>query len=237
MNKYLLGSLLVATVSQAAGCIIVDGNEEGNRTIGAAWSIKSNNQQVACPLGFNTARVIAHPHQRLATDTSGDKIDLFNCDARSGITAPLPADEYDVWVEIVDQTGAALFAQSVPVYVDLRSVDKDVTFDIHTDKGYFAMNWALSGQSSGAPLACAQVPTLASISLDTTPATAATLFACEQQSGFSQAYPVGVYQVAASALNSAQESLGESSTFANKQIQAPNQITNLGTAMILITGQ
>ena len=237
MNKYLLGSLLVATVSQAAGCIIVDGNEEGNRTIGAAWSIKSNNQQVACPLGFNTARVIAHPHQRLATDTSGDKIDLFNCDARSGITAPLPADEYDVWVEIVDQTGAALFAQSVPVYVDLRSVDKDVTFDIHTDKGYFFMNWALSGQSSGAPLACAQVPTLASISLDTTPATPATLFDCEQQAGYSQAYPQGVYQVAASALNSRQESLGDSSTFANKQIQAPNQVTNLGTAMILITGQ
>lgn len=236
MNKYLLGSLLVATVSQAAGCIITDGTE-GNRTIGASWSIKANNQQVTCPPGFNTARVIAHPHQLLATDTSGDKIDLFNCESRSGITAPLPSDEYDVWVEIVDQTGAAVYAQSVPVYVDLRNTDKDVSFDIHTDKGYFFMNWALSGQRSGAPLACSQVPTLASISLDTTPAAAATLFNCEQQAGYSQAYAAGVYQVAASALNSAQESLGESSTFANKRIQAPNQITNLGTAMILITGQ
>ncbi|MBP9085276.1 MAG: hypothetical protein KBG15_04120 [Kofleriaceae bacterium] len=234
MNKYLLGSLLVATLSQAVGCVIVD---ETNRTIGAAWSIKANNQNVACVPGFNTARVIAHPHQRLATDTSGDKIDLFNCEDRSGITAPLPADEYDVWVEIVDQSGAALYAQSVPVYVDLRSTDKDVSFDIHTDKGYFFMNWALSGQASGAALACSQVPTLASISLDTTPATPATLFDCEQQAGYSQAYPAGLYQVAASALNSAQESLGESSTFANKQIKLPNQVTNLGTAMILISGQ
>ncbi len=234
MNKYLLGSLLIATVSQAAGCIITDG---GNRTIGAAWSIKANNQQVTCLPGFNTARVVAHPHQRLSTDTSADKIDLFSCDARSGITAPLPSDEYDVWVEIVDQSGANIYAQSVPVYVDLRSTDKDVSFDIHTDKGYFYMNWALSGQSTGASLACSQVPTLASISLDTSPATPATLFNCEQQAGYSQAYPVGVYQVAASALNSAQQSLGESSTFASKPIQAPNRVTNLGTAMILISGQ
>jgi hypothetical protein len=234
MNKLLLGSLLVATVGQAAGCIIVD---ESNRTIGANWSIKTANQQVACLPGFNTARVISHPHQRASTDTSADIIDLFNCDARSGITAPLPADEYDVWVEIINQNGTAVYAQSVPAYVDLRSVDADVSFDIHTDKGYFFLDWALFGRNSAAPLACSQVPGLAKISLDTTPATQPTLFDCNQQAGYSQAYSAGVYQVAVAALNGQQQSLGESGTFANKQIQAPNQINNLGTAMILIDNQ
>jgi hypothetical protein len=231
MKKLLLGSLVLATVGQAAGCIIVDDTPSG-RTIGASWAIKANDQIVPCPPGFDTARVTSHPHARPLTDTSANIIDLFNCANRSGITAPLPANEYDVYVDIINANGTSLYAQSLAAYVDLRSIDQDVTFDIHTDKGYYALNWALSG--AGGAKTCDQVAGLGAISLDLTPAQPATEFACNQQSGVSRAYPVGVYQLAVAAINTSKQQIGTAATFANAQIQSPNKVTTLGTAMILV---
>ena len=216
------------------GCSATCAIEQG-ANVGAKWNIKTNNVAGACPAGFNTARVISHPHALPLTNNSQDKIDLFGCAAGQGITTFLAPGAYDVWTEIVDQAGANVYAQSVPAYVDLTNTDKDVTFDIHTDKGYYFLAWSLQG-GAGA-LTCAQAPEVASISLDTTPATPPTLFDCNQGAGYSLATAVGSYQVAVAALNAQQASLGPAATFANRAIQAPNKYTNLGTAMLMITGR
>ncbi len=216
------------------GCSATCQVEQG-ANIGAKWNIKTNNIAGMCPAGFNSARVIAHPHALPISDNTQDKVDVFSCAAGQGVTAFLVPGAYDVWTEIVDQTGAAIYAQSLPAYVDLTNTDKDVTFDIHTDKGYYFVAWSLQGNAGA--LTCAQVPEVARISLDTSPPTAPTLFDCNQGAGYSLATAVGLYQVAVSAINAQQASLGPSATFANKQIQAPNKYTNLGTAMLMITGR
>jgi cysteine-rich repeat protein len=205
---------------------------ELERTIGVTWKIKTNNIAGACPNGFDTARVVAHLHNSPAT--TGDIIDLFTCANGSGVTAPLPANTYDVRTEIVNHAGTVIFAQSVPAYIDISTGNVDATFDIHTDRGFFFLNWTLQG-ASGA-LTCAQAPEVAKISLDTTPVTPPTLFTCEQQAGYSLATVVGNYTVSIAALNAAQQLLGTPVNFASATIAAPNKITNLGTAMLVIPG-
>lgn len=267
MKNVLLSAIVFAGLVPVSGCIIVDDTNndvcgdgvasgieacddnnnangdgcsasctiEAGAHVGAKWNIKANNAPVSCPPGFDTARVISHPHALPINNNSQDKIDLFKCSAGQGITAFLTPGAYDVWTEIVNTDGTAVYAQSVPAYVDLTTADKDVTFDIHTDKGYFFLNWVLQG--AGGALTCAQVPEAAKISIDTTPATAPTLFDCAQGAGYSIATAAGIYQVAVAAINAQQISIGTSATFANQQINVPNKYTNLGTAMIMITGR
>ena len=109
-------------------------------------------------MGFDTARIVAHPHALPSTNTTSDIIDLFNCSAGNGVAAPYPSNRYDVYVEIVNTNGTATYATSVPTFIDLTTADKDATFDIHTDKGYFFLDWALFGRSSAAPLASRRYP-------------------------------------------------------------------------------
>lgn len=235
MKNLVMSSLVALAVTSATGCIIVDDSED-RASIGFAWSVKANNAAVACPAGFDTARSVVVPHG----DTTGATkvVDLFNCAAGAGRTAPLAPGQYDTWVEITSHDGAVIYAQSTPVYVDLTNTDKDVSFDIHTDKGYYFTNWSLKGKNSGAALTCGQVPSLAKIALDATGgANPSTEFDCLQEAGYTTAFAVGLYQVAVAAVNAQGQALGQSATFANKQIEAPNKVTNLGTSLLLIDGQ
>jgi hypothetical protein len=238
MKNLVLGSALISSLALSSGCIFVtdDNNNVNQGSIGAAWNIKNNNQIVACPPGFNTARVVSHPHDR--ADSGGDKIDLFNCADTRGITAPLPAGAWDVWVDIVDQSGVNIYATSVPQFVDITTVDKDVSVDIHTDKGFYFFNWALQGKVSGGPLQCGQVNGLSKIALDASVTQGqlpqSTLFDCPQQAGYSLALTAGVYQLAIAGLDSGQGPVTDSTTVASAPIQAPNKINNLGTKMILV---
>lgn len=207
---------------------------EVDHSLGITWRVKTNNNPVACPVGFDTARIVAHPHALPSSNTSNDIIDLFNCSASTGVAAPYPSNQYDVYVEIVNNNGTLTYATSVPTFIDLTTADKDATFDIHTDKGFFFLNWALQG-ASGA-LTCAQAPEVASIGLDTTPVTPPTEFPCTSGAGYSAAAPVATYVVSVAALNAAKQGHGTPVNLPNQAIQAPNKITNLGTAMLVIPG-
>lgn len=252
INQLVLASLL-ASSAVLPGCIFVeesdktpvnptpdanpnptpDANPAPKASIGFAWAVKSNNTAVTCPPGYDTTRTVVVPHG----DTSGANkiVDLFNCADRAGRTAPIPPGQYDAWLEITSHDGTAIYAQSTPVYIDLTTADKDVSFDIHTDKGYYFTNWTLKGASTNAALTCSQVPTLTKISLDATGGTnPKTEFDCLQSAGYTSAFAIGLYQVAVAAIDAQARSLGQSATFANKQIEAPNKVTNLGTSLLLI---
>jgi hypothetical protein len=237
MKTLILSSALISSIALTSGCIIVDDSSEQG-AIGAAWNIKTNDRVGACPPGFDTARVISRPFGR--NDSAGDKIDLFNCSAGRGLTAPLQAGAYVVWVEITDNSGANVYAQSAPANVDITNADKDVSYDIHTDKGFYFMNWALRGKSSNSALQCAQVPDLSKIALDASTtvgqAPLSTTFDCLQEQGYSTAIAAGVYQLAVSGINSQEAAVTDTTTIASKQITAPNRFTDLGTVVILAPG-
>jgi hypothetical protein len=236
MKTLILSSALISSIALTSGCIIVD-NSSDQRAIGVSWNVKTSDQPVSCPPGFDTARVVSHPAGR--ADTGGDIIDLFNCSATRGLTAPMPARLYEVHVEIVSRDGKNVYAQSAAENVDVTNTDQDVSYDIHTDKGFYYMNWALQSKASGAALQCGQVPGLTQIALDASVAETAarfsTTFDCNQQAGYSKALNAGLYQLSIAGISVA-GLVTDSTTIANKQIATPNRFTDLGTVVILAPG-
>jgi cysteine-rich repeat protein len=220
------------------GCSSTCTDEPGIK-YGVSWKIKTNDIPGACPTGFDTARVIAHPSSLPDTDNSQDKIDLFNCAAGQGVSAEVPRRSYNVYVEIVNNNGTAVYAQSVPVAVDLSTTSADASFDIHTDRGFYYLNWALQSRA-GAALQCAQVPGLSKIALDATINSSqlpiSTTFDCLQQAGYSRSLVATNYQLAVAGINNQPVPglVTDTTTIANKLIAAPNRFTDLGTVVILV---
>src|SRR5207253_11514498 len=81
-------------------------------------------------------------------------IDLFDCVAGAGTSAPLPPTTYETWVEITDHTNSNKYATSVPADLDVTDVDLTYHTDILDDGGYLAFAWSLTGRQTGSPLDC-----------------------------------------------------------------------------------
>src|SRR5882672_9430039 len=98
MKNLVLGSLIAAVVSQAAGCIISSSDDDsGNDAfITANWQLKN----IGAPI-----------------------IDLFSCDDGTGTSAPLPPSKYVAWVTIADHNNTNQYATSTSALVDLTIQD------------------------------------------------------------------------------------------------------------------
>jgi hypothetical protein len=231
MSKLLVGSMVLAAAA-SAGCII----DNSAPNIGVTWQLRTNDQLTGCPAGYDTARVVAYPTG--TTDTSRMKADLFDCANGSGITAPLPVGAWDVHVDISDFSGRNVYAQSLPLYVDLTQGDADIVVDIHSDKGYLYGNWALTGQASGGALTCANagIPT---VEFNATAAGALfpSQFQCEQSAGYSLPMPVGLFDVAVQAIASDNGAVGNSHGFPSQQVKPLNGVTIMGSAVLVIPGR
>ena len=109
MKKLVMSALLFATAANAAGCIFVSGDDDasGTASVSASWTVLNDGASAACPPGATTAAVNA---QR--PEDSLPFVDLYNCEDGAGIADNLPAGDYDVWVELTDDSGAGLVAQS-----------------------------------------------------------------------------------------------------------------------------
>jgi hypothetical protein len=240
MKNFVVLAGLVAAA--ATGC----SSSSGGATVGATWQIKSvvSNSEVGCPAGYDTAALYNQEVDSAGNPVGQPIIDLFDCAAGAGVSAPLPATTYETYIQITTHTNSGQpYATSVPAFLDVTDVDLTYNTDIYDDGGYFSFAWDLQGASSNAPLTCAQAGVTGSssgVELNATlsGSTAATndQFNCEDGEGITAGIPAGTYTVSIDAFTSA-GAVGTAPTLTNKVINPQNEITELGTITIPITGQ
>ena len=156
MKKLVMSALLIAAASQAAGCIFVSGDDDGGggtASVSASWDVLNDGSPANCPAGATTAAVNA---QR-STDTD-PFVDLYDCSAGAGIADNLPAGDYEVWIDLTDDSGATLFAESESFNVSLGDGENvSANFQIDAYNGAFDVSWDIL-DSGGTDVGCAGAP-------------------------------------------------------------------------------
>ena len=245
MKNYVLASLIALAASQAAGCIISSGDDSGSDAfISATWQLRNEatNTTTGCPSGYDTAALYNQPIDAAGNNAGAVIVDLFDCAAGAGTSAPLPPTLYLTWIEITTHTNTgAPYAKSLSAPVDVTVSDKTFNAQILNDGGYFQLDWNLVGGTSNQSLTCAsaQATGVEAIGTDVTNGSNSNsdIFNCEDHTGVSAGYLAGTYTVAVHALGAGDANIGSAPDLVNKSIRPQNQVTDLGTIMIPITGK
>jgi hypothetical protein len=242
MKNVVLGTLIAVASTQAAGCIISN-NNNNNARVTASWALKSqaSGTVASCPPGFDTAALYNQEVDVNNLPIGAPIIDLFDCVAGAGTSAPLPPSVYQTWIEIANHTNTQQYAQSLSAIVDVTLADKTFSAQILVDGGYFQLAWNLTGASSGQPVSCAQANATGGVeALSTDVAnssnSASDIFHCTDKSGVTSGFVAATYSVSVAALNANMQSIGTAPTLTNRAIRSPNKVTNLGMITIPITG-
>jgi hypothetical protein len=221
-----------------------DGSDSGVAHVGASWTIKDSPQDtgtLACPAGYDTAALVNQPIDSAGNNAGSPIVDLFDCAAGQGTSADLPAATYLTWIQITDASGSNVYAKTVPARLDVTDVDLTYNADILENGGYFQLQWSLVGASSNEALSCADagvtgaqsgVELVSTVSSGTDAKT--DQFTCEDGVGVTAGLPTGTYTVSLDAFTTA-GAVGTAPTI-NTSIGDRNQITDLGTVSIPITG-
>ncbi|MBA3540968.1 MAG: hypothetical protein H0T79_15255 [Deltaproteobacteria bacterium] len=239
MNKLILATITAAVTSQTAGCIITTSGEDASIT--ARWDLQNfNGQRTACPAGYQTAALNSQLLDRDGRPVGDPAIDLFDCQASYGVTAPLEAELYQVWLEIRSDEGSQLYAQSTSAIVNLYDADQTFDASILNDGGYFMLDWNLVGARTNQPLSCTDiVGGIDSISTIST-AIASNVgafddqFHCEGHYGLTAGLLQGDYTISINAEQRGQ-SIGTAPAI-TERILDRNQVTDLGSITIPIEG-
>jgi hypothetical protein len=231
--KNLVLSALVAAMATQAACII-ESDDTGANRIAVTWNYKVNGvTRAGCPAGANGVDLLIKNQTTLRED-----VYQYNC-SDPVLIEYVDDGTYQIWVELM--SGGQTYAQSLSLIDDVFGVDKDITVDIHEDRGFFFTQWSLKGRTTQAPLTCNQVPDLQFISLLATPVGTAQRIDSQSQCSLgaspSLALAAGLYTLSLDAVNSRNQALGTAGIATNQAIQNRNQVTNLGTVVIPIDGQ
>ena len=253
MKKLVLGTLIALAVTQAAGCVFTSDDTSSNAHVSATWDIKSiaTNQSLTCPPGYDTAALFnqvvdsaGNPQGACSRQSDNNEstcfVDLFDCAKHAGTSFALPPTRYKTWVEITDASVNQVYAAGVPAYLDVRDVDLTYNTQILDDGGYFYVTWDLRAASNNAQLSCAQAGAAGGVELVGT-VTGGTesksdIWDCVDQADYTAGYRAGSYTVSVDALNASDQAIGTAPELTNKVIQRQNQVTNLGTVQIPISG-
>jgi hypothetical protein len=242
-NLVVLAGLIAAA---STGCIISSDSGSSQAHVGATWTIKSivSGAELGCPSGYDTAALYDQPVDSAGNPAGTLVIDLFDCAAGAGTSAPLPPTTYETHIEITNSTNTGTpYYTTVPAIVDVTDTDATYQTDILDDGGYFKFAWNLQGETSQQPLDCAAAGVTGSSSGIESVVTVTNgsmmktdQFTCEDGEGVTAGFPAGSYTVSVDAFTSA-GSIGTAPTLANKMIQPQNAVTDLGTITIPITGK
>ena len=211
--------------------------------ITASWNLRTvAGVSGTCPTGFETAAVYTQPISPATGAPIGTPyVDLFDCSAKVGTIAPVPAAFYLTWVEIANDANTQVYASSLSTPLDTTPGDQSFAANIYTDGGFFQFAWALVGATSNSALTCAQASAAGGVELVGTDVASSTnahsdQFDCENGTGVTDAYLQGTYTVSIKALNYNDQAIGSAPNLTNRVIQGPNRVTDLGTVQIPITG-
>lgn len=237
MKNLVLGALLAAA-SLTSACTI-SSSTPTDAVITARWSFKhfADGTARSCPTGYQTASVISQAWDPINNQLFGPKvIDKFNCADGVGTTDPLDGI-FLVWVQIENDAGTAVYAQSEQSYIDTADGNATINLNILDDAGQFFLTWDIVRQGSNAPLTCADVGPGAKVGTSATIVGSTFLladnFPCNHYYGTTDPLIAGTYTVAIQALlNNA--ALGSGITLTNKTVSSPNGLTDLGHVLIPI---
>jgi hypothetical protein len=235
MKNLVLGALLAASLT---GCII--SSDRTDAVITARWSFSNfaTKQARSCPVGFQTAAVVSQAWDPFNNQLFGPKIvDLFNCSDGIGTTDPLDGI-FLVWVQIQDDAGTQVYAQSEQSYIDTADGNATIDLDILDDAGRFFFTWDIVRAGSNALLTCADVGPGAKVGTSATLATDTRVlfadnFPCNHYYGTTDPVLAGSYTLTFQALLN-NEALGRGMTLTNRSVGSPNGLTDLGRILIPI---
>jgi len=241
MQKLALFALIA---SQAAGCVIYDDEYYEpvyeDATITGEWTFHNiaTNTETGCPTGFGTVRMISQPVDDRLAPIGEPFIDLFDCIDGRHTSALLPPDIYQVWLEVVSDSGSSLYAQSTSKIIDVIERDALFSAQILNDGGYFLLDWQLRGEVSNQTLSCAGVDSVEILStLSGATEALGDKFRCGDGSGLTAGLLNGAYTLSIAALDASDRSLGTAPPITSKPIRDRNQITDLGLITIPIQGR
>ena len=234
---------MAVVATSAAGCVVTT-----DAVITAQWSLETvAGAKLSCPPGITTAAVYAQPVDTNYAPIGSPYIDLYDCDAGIGDSAPLPPDVYSVWVQLTTEGGGSTYAASTTLnensptddyFVNVLDVDQTFKTTILENGGYFQFDWDLRDSVTNAPLTCASGVVAKVAALTTTVSTPVMSFddrfPCDKQFGLTGALLQGAYTVEISAIDAAGGGLGPQTELLNRTIQAPNKVTDLGTIMVKV---
>lgn len=248
-NLVLQSLLLVGIASQATGCIITSGDDDGGggelAVVTAEWSFRDVRQdgstavETDCPAGFNTVAMYNQEIDRSGRPVGSPIIDLFDCIDFRHDSAPLPATVYETWLEVTTNGGGSVYAQSLAAEVDVVNSDKTFKADIVNNGGYFQLGWDLR-DAGGRALDCADVAELDGIEIHATLQSDDTLitdqFDCERGFDVTAALIEGSYAVSINAFQDGPNdvSISDPTNLPTQIIRDRNQVTELGTVTIVI---
>lgn len=244
MKNVVFGSLLA--VVAAAGCTTSSSSQV---TTTASWTFHTISASgrtytpSACPGGqFDTAAVISQ-----STDAAGNPtgsctaastpsgscyVDLYNCTDNTG-TELVDPGYYDQFVSITNHDGTQVYADGLPVNIDLTA-DNAFTSDIIDNGGYFQVTWDLRTAAGGAAT-CADFAGENGVELASTlsgTSNAVTdIWDCANGTDITDPLPEGNYTMSLAVLNANDQALGVSDAI-NGTIHAQNVVTDLGSVAV-----
>lgn len=224
MNKLVFAALMLGGLSQATGCIITSDDDDPAAQLSVNWQLTSTGGDPCPPNG--SVEVVS---QRSG---GAEFIDIYDCVAGEGVTAPLPLGTYTVWVNVITEDDL-LWAQSfaTDVTLDLEGEVVPLNFDILTDEGYLFATWTLTEEVTNDPLTCAEVGangvSILSTLVDSGGMGYDDIFACEDGEGTTSPLPIGDYTVVTTLLDDNDASLG-SSEARDVAITYGNELVDLG---------
>jgi hypothetical protein len=250
MTRLALAFVTATLVSQTAACVIeTRGRDHGGgggnvdvATISARWAFRNmaDGATTACPAGFDTVELFTQAIDDSGAPLGEPSTDLFDCEARTGLSTDLPPDVYQAWIEVRSHDLRTLYAQSLSSVLDVRQANESFSTDILNDGGYFQLSWDLVAKSTNRLLDCSQVSGADSIlAVSTSMADAHRIYddrrACADYSGVTAGLLQGTYTITVDVM-AGDRSLGTAATLTNRMIAGQNRVTDLGTIPIAIDG-
>ena len=248
MKNLVLGSLfLAALASQTTGCIIT--SDDGDyATMNAEWTFRSVNPQGdvsppnLCPSGFLTVALHNQEIDSTGRPIGDEIIDVFDCDVGRDFTDELPPALYETTLLVTSDSGGQVYAESLPQTLDVTIADKTFKTDIIDNGGYFKLSWDLQKTATAAPITCSSLAATDGVGVTATLTSNTAIFVpddfdCvdgEQFSVFTAPLAKGTYTVAVQPINGASQSIGQTTTLANKTINDRNDVTDLGILVLKV---
>ena len=238
MKKLVMSALLFATAAQAAGCIFVSGDDSsgGTASVSASWTILNDGASAACPPGATTANVTA-----LRSGDSTPYVDQYFCSDGAGDANNLPAGDYTVRVDLTDDSGADLIAQSEDANITLSDGEHaSANFEIDGYNGFFDVSWTIN-DAGGTEVGCAGAVGQNGVSmlatLSGTQEGTDTLVNCTdgEDPAIATTDPVivGDYVIVLSLLDQADLAIGDSADI-TARIDHGNEFVDLGSNVITL---
>ena len=229
MKNLVFAALCCAGLAQfATGCVVVEPS-----TITATWSLVSgdNNAPTDCPAGATTIGMVSLG----ANDQLF--VDLFDCEAGAGTTADMPVGAYYTYLNLQDDSGNILYAQSRGTDVTVfEEGDSPLTFEFSIDRGEFGVSWIIA--DGGVASDCDSVLATEFV-LDHTDANgdlyASDHFPCTDLAGVTPVIPLGDWTVSPSIIDDTQLAIAVGDPI-DASIEYGNHFVQLGTVILDVQG-